>query len=78
MATFELTARMHMSIGGNRINQGDRFQINIFQPGINPNTLFGDPRCKGNLLQQLSSQGLNIPPDSHYLRRVWWDVKMLK
>ena len=75
MATFEITARQQMPLGGgNRINKGDRFEIYIARSDVFPGTLFGDSRWKGSILQQLSAKDINISSNSPFLSRSYWEI----
>jgi len=78
MAKFKLTAHQTMNLGqGIQIPKGQQLSINIPIMGITPGNLFGNPRCKDALLQQLSVNGINVPPNSPILDRGHWEVKML-
>lgn len=78
MPKFELTARSTMNMGmGMQIPKGQQITINIPTMGIGPSNLFGNPRCKDSVLQQFSVNGISLPPNSPFLNRGHWDVKML-
>lgn len=78
MPRFELIARSNMNHNGMHISKGDTIFINIPITGIQPNNLFGNSRCNDSLRQQLSVNGLNLPQNSPWLNRGFWDVKMVK
>lgn len=76
MAQFVITARHSCNIGGQHIEKGDSFNINIAMTGIVPTGLFGNSRCADTILKQLSAQGLELPKNSPILNLGYWDVKM--
>jgi len=78
MPKFELTARSTMNLGiGMQIPKGERIEINIPMMGIVPGNLFGNPRCRDAVQKQFELNGLSLPPNSPFLNRGHWDVKML-
>lgn len=79
MATFVLTARGHMTNGttGMYIPKGHQMTITIPMIGITPNNLFGNSRCKDLLLQQFAVNGISLAPNSPWLNRGYWDIRMI-
>ena len=79
MPQFILTARNTINPGGGqRVEKGMCFTVNIFQQGVNPNFLFSG-RYSDVIRQQLDRQGLAIAPgmEKYYITKGAWDVKML-
>lgn len=76
MAQFELTARHSSNIGGQHIDRGQTFTINVAMMGITSVNLFNNSRCVDTLLRQFSAQGLELPKDSPLLNGGHWDIKM--
>lgn len=76
MALFILTARHQSNIGGQHIDRGASFTVNIPKDGITPVNLFGNSRCTDILLHQLGAQGLVLPKNSPLLNRGHWDIQM--
>ncbi len=77
MAMFTLTARHSSNIGGQHIDRGQTFSINVAMMGINPVNLFNNSRCVDTILKQFSAQGLELPKDSPLLNGGHWDIKMI-
>lgn len=79
MATFVLTAHCQMTNGatGMHIPKGHQMTITIPMMGITPNNLFGNSRCKDQLLQQFAVNGIHLPPNSPWLNKGHWDIKMI-
>ena len=75
-----ITAKIPMSFsGGDRIKTGTDFNINITRPNVFPGTLFGNDVNKQNIARQIfSATGINIPLNSPYLSRTYWDIKPIK
>lgn len=64
MAQFILTARHSRNIGGQHIDRGQQFSLNVCMMGITPTNLFNNSRCADTVLRQFSAQGLDLPlPD---------------
>lgn len=76
MAQFILTASHSCNIGGQHIERGQSFSVNIPMMGITPGNLFNNSRCTDNILKQFSAQGIDLPKDSPLLNSGHWDIKM--
>lgn len=76
MPTFVLTARHNSDIGGQHIDRGQVFTINVNMMGITPTNMFGNSRCTDTVLRQFSAQGLDLPKNSPLLNSGHWDIKM--
>ena len=78
MASFVITARTNIDrANGFHINRGQEFNININMCGITPINLFGNSRCKAQLMQQLRLNGIDLPEtDPVMLSKGYWDIKM--
>ena len=77
MAQFFLTARHSSDIGGQHIDRGQAFTINVPMMGVTPVNLFNNSRCVDTILKQFSAQGLELPKDSPLLNGGHWDIKMI-
>lgn len=77
MAQFVLTARHTSDIGGQHIDRGQMFNINVAMTGITPVNLFGNSRCADTVIRQFSAQGIELPKNSPLLNGGHWDIKML-
>lgn len=71
---FEISARGYMSPGGQTIRSGDTYTVNVNMSGVHPNTVLSDSKAANAIRQQLSAQGLKLPP-SGYLSYNQWNVK---
>lgn len=79
MPTFILTATHDINRPGLEINRGDRFEIHINMPGIGPNNLFNNSRCKDALIQQFRVNGIDVPySDAGVYNRGSWNIDMQK
>ena len=67
MAQFVLTARHSSNIGGQHIDRGQSFTLNVAMMGITPVNLFNNSRCTDSILKQFSAQGLELPKSSPLL-----------
>ncbi len=76
MAQFVLTARHASCIGGQHIDRGQQFNINVCIMGITPINLFNNSRCADTILRQLSAQGLDLPKNSPLLNGGYWEIKI--
>jgi hypothetical protein len=76
MAQFVLTARHSSNIGGQHIDRGQSFTINVAMMGITPVNLFNNSRCADTIIKQFSAQGIELPKNSPLLSRGCWDIKM--
>lgn len=76
MAQFVLTARHPSFFGGQSIDRGQSFTINIPMMGITPVNLFNNSRCADSILQQFKNQGIDLPKNSPLLNGGHWDIKM--
>ena len=79
MAQFILTAKQDINRpNGFHLDKGTQLNITIPMMGITPGNLFGNNRCKEQLLQQFKKNGIFIPPtDSGFYSRGNWDIKMI-
>ena len=79
MPEFILTARHDINrANGFHIAKGMELQITIPLCGLNPSSLFGNSRCRNQLLEQFRIKGINIPPTDHgFYSRGSWDIIML-
>lgn len=77
MAQFILTARHISNIGGQHVDRGQQFRLNVCTTGITPINLFGNSRCSDTVLKQLSAQGLHLTKSSPLLNKGHWDIKMM-
>ena len=76
MAQFVLTARHPSFFGGQYIDRGQSFTINIPMMGITPVNLFNNSRCADSILKQFSAQGIELPKSSPLLNGGHWEIKM--
>lgn len=76
MAQFILTARQQTDFGGQHVDRGDVYTINIPMSGITPVNLFGNSRCVDALLHGFADQGLVLPKNSPLLNGGHWDIQM--
>jgi hypothetical protein len=78
MSTFIIKARNNIDrANGFHIDKGQEFIISINMSGITPINLFGNSRCKAQLIQQLRFNGINLPDtDPVMLSKGYWDIKM--
>lgn len=78
MANFVITARTNIDrANGFHIDRGEEFSININMNGITPINLFGNSRCKTQLIQQLRINGIDLPDTDPIMRSSgFWDIKM--
>lgn len=77
MATFDLIARHQMVLGnGIVVAKGSPVTLNIHIQGITPVNLFGNSRCKDQILQQFAVNGIQLPPNSPFLNKGHWEIKM--
>lgn len=76
MAQFTITARHTSNIGGQHVERGQQFNVNVCMMGITPINLFNNSRCADTILKQLSAQGLELPKNSPLLNGGHWDIKM--
>lgn len=76
MATFELTARQQMYLGGtNLIPKGERLTMNIHTMGIQPYNIFSNPESRKQAIQQFAVHGVDLKPNSPFLTNGHWDVR---
>ena len=71
---FELTAKGFMCPGG---QIGDTYIVNVNLPGLHQSTVLSNSKATDMIRQQLSFQGLDLPPHG-YLSYGQWDVKQIK
>jgi hypothetical protein len=78
MAQFVLTAKhIIQRASGLHIDSGTQITVNIPMMGITPYNLFGNSRCKDQLLQQFRINGIDAPAtDAGLYSRGTWDIKM--
>lgn len=76
---FVLTLRNPVNrADGTHLDRGATFLINIPVMGITPNNLFGNSRCKEQLIKQLQFHGIDLPKnDPLYNNKGYWDIKMV-
>ena len=76
---FVLTLRNSVNrADGAHIDKGAAFLINIPVMGITPTNLFGNSRCKDQLIKQLLLHRIDLPKnDPLYNNKGYWDIKMV-
>ena len=74
---FELTAKGFMCPGGQIIHAGDSYIVNVNLSGLQQSTVLSNSKATETIRQQLSYQGLDLPPHG-YLSYGQWDVKQIK
>lgn len=79
MAKFILTLNSHVTRpNGFQLDKGFECRINIPIVGINSSNLFGNSRCKEQLIKQLQFNGIDLPKtDILYNSKGSWDIKMI-
>lgn len=73
---LELTAKGYMCPGGQTIQPGDSFIVNVQLSGIQPSTVLANPKASESIRHQLSAQGLELPPHG-YLSYGQWNVTQI-
>lgn len=73
---LELTAKGYMCPGGQTIQPGDSFFVNVQLSGIHPSTVLANPKASESIRHQLSAQGLELPPHG-YLSYGQWNVTQI-
>lgn len=76
MAQFVLTAKHSSDIGGQHIDRGQTFTIDVAMAGITPTNLFNNSRCADNVLRQFAMHDLYLPKDSPLLNGGHWNIVM--
>lgn len=77
MAQFRLTARSDINrSNGFHIDRGTEIVININVQGITPDNLFGNSRCRDQLVKQFKQHDIDLPLTDPVFTRGCWDIKM--